>query len=120
LPRLKTLQINDNCDNLSQTYASEAGGVRLAGEPLHADLSVPPGATTLIESAGRDIFSRWGDVAASSPLAPGSHDSVLEFRYSHPPDRIPANRVRRLKRCPSSVISYKLMLHLKKLQKSAI
>jgi hypothetical protein len=40
--------------------------------------------------------------------------------YSHPPDIIPTNRVRRLKRRPSSVISYKLMLHLKKLQKSAI
>jgi hypothetical protein len=63
-------------------------------------------------SGGRDSFPRWADVARSSPLTPGSHDKScrhagprLEFSNSHPPDRIGANRVRRLRRCASSEIS---------------
>jgi hypothetical protein len=73
------------------------------------------------ESAGRDFFLRW------APLAPGSRDNTcqhagpcLEFSYSYPPDRIGPNRVGRLRRCPNSDISYKLMLHLQMLKKSAI
>jgi hypothetical protein len=79
------------------------------------------------ESAGRDFFLRWADVAPSSPLAPGSRDNTcqhagprLEFSYSYPPDTICPNRIGRLRRCPNSDISYKLMLHLKMLKKSAI
>jgi hypothetical protein len=36
---------------------------------------------------------------------------------SHPPDGTTTYRICRMERCPNSVISYKLMLHLKKLKK---
>jgi hypothetical protein len=67
------------------------------------------------------------DVACFGPLASGGCDRRcrhagprLEKRVSRPPDTKPTCRVRRITRCPTSVISYKQCLVLKKLKKSAI
>jgi hypothetical protein len=103
LLRLITLQINENSENLSQTDATEADGVRLAGQDL-----VAPGEWNYLVSHPPDAIAG----SASSP--------AMSAGLSHPPDGTSPYRVRRLKRCPSSVISYKLMLLLKKLKKSAI
>jgi hypothetical protein len=51
---------------------------------------------------------------------PADATSSLDFSESHPPDSIPTNRIRRIRRCTKSVITYKLILHLIMLKKSAI
>jgi hypothetical protein len=67
------------------------------------------------------------DVACFGPLASGGCDwrcrhagPRLEKRVSRPLDTKPTCRIRRITRCPTSVISYKQCLVLKKLKKSAI
>jgi hypothetical protein len=66
------------------------------------------------------------DVADLPPLASGGCDMcsgmwgpASKGAKSYPPDTISSSRIWRLKRCPTFVISYKLMLLLKKLTKSA-
>jgi hypothetical protein len=104
------------------TGCSAGGADRLA--PPHADMSYPPDPTAwfrirrarLLSLVGRRVsFPSTRARRMRQPLP-----ACLDFTMSYPPDSKSPNRIGRLRRCPNSDISYKLMLHLIMLKKSAI
>jgi hypothetical protein len=101
----------------------QRGGADRVSTP-HADMSDPPGATGWFRIRRARLLFQVADVAPFlSTRARKSRQHLPACgppSYSYPPDTICPNRIGRLRRCPNSDISYKLMLHLKMLKKSAI
>jgi hypothetical protein len=101
----------------------QRGGCRPVSTP-HADMSYPADPTGWFRIRRARLLSqvgRRGSFPSTRARRMRQHlPACLEFSISYPPDTICPNRIGRLRRCPNSDISYKLMLHLIMLKKSAI